>query len=379
MSSLPATESPSALTLRATLLIATGFWIYAAVTTVARWDLLKEAIPRTPAASWQINTLTCVILWPVLLAFATVSHRVGYELARWPRVVAAQVSLALLFGLAARPAFALAWTLMEGGSVGATLARIDGQTVSVTVKLWGNSVLEDAVQYIALQGVLASAAFYVRMRHEQQQRERLSGLYDRARLQALRMQTNPHFLFNTLSAIAGLIRAKPEAAEAMVTRLGDLFRSTLSNRDADFVPLARELQLGEEYLAIQAERFEERLRYVIEAEAQLGNVAIPPLLLQPLLENAVEHGLTTQEGAMLIEVRCAGEAGRVTVTVRNGIGPAATSSSHDGSGFGLDNVKARLEAAFGDTAEFGVGLTDGGHFEACIRFPARLLGTPAAT
>jgi len=371
MLSLFAPQSSSALTWRACWVLSALFWTYVSASAVARWELLRQALPQTPVPAWPLMALTCLLLLPVLLLLVRVSYRVGYEPSRWPRVVLANVLLALAFGLCARPAMALSRSFLSGIPFADALARMDSDDFSVASKLWASSVIEDSVQYLVLQVILAGAAFYARMRHEQEQRRELNALYDRARLQSLRMQTNPHFLFNTLSAIAGLVRSRPEAAETMITQLGELFRSTLSDRDADFVSLRRELDLGEKYLAIQTERFDTRLRYVIDADTAAQAAAIPPLLLQPLLENAVEHGLTTQEGSMLIEVRCAQADGRVTVSVRNRLGRAIVNPPRGGSGFGLDNVRTRLQAAFGAAAEFAVGPTAADHFEARMTFPVR--------
>jgi LytS/YehU family sensor histidine kinase len=232
-------------------------------------------------------------------------------------------------------------------------------------------MIEDAAHYLMLQGIIAGAAFYVRARAEQSLRERIAAEYDRARLQVLRMQTNPHFLFNALSAIAGLIRSRPDSAESMVTGLGQLFRATLVDRDVEFVTLRRELDLGAQYLDIQRARFDERFAYHIEAPSEVSQALVPPLLLQPLLENAAEHGLSVREGIIEVTVTCALVEDRVHVVVTNQADTRSRATSAPARGFGLENVRERLHAAFGDSARFTTERTNAGLFEARLEFPAR--------
>jgi sensor histidine kinase YesM len=243
--------------------------------------------------------------------------------------------------------------------------------LSAAISLHASSAIFDAMQYVVLQGFIAGITFYKRFRQEVALRETLSVQYERARISALRMQINPHFLYNTLSAIAGLVRSNPQAAEGMVTRLGDLFRRALAERNSELVTLEQEL---ESYLEIQRVRFADRLTYSIRSDDALKTVAIPPLLLQPLLENAVEHGLHETEGAVRIALVCRTEAGRVEVLVRNNSeGPSVPLiASHPRHGIGLRNVRERLEAAFVDSSEFSFRNTAPGEYETIMRFPLRV-------
>jgi len=219
--------------------------------------------------------------------------------------------------------------------------------------------------------MLFGAGAFVRLKDESAARDRLAHEYDRARLQALRMQTNPHFLFNTLTAIAGLINARPAAAQSMVTQLGELFRATLEERDAELVSLQRELELGRQYLEIQRTRFDSRFDYAFMIQPEAEGAAIPPLLLQPLLENAAEHGLTTQDGSVLVEVdaTCAADEVRIVVRNRASVGAPRKRGSH--RGLGLELVRERVRAAFGPAAALQTELTDEGTFLARLTFPLR--------
>jgi hypothetical protein len=366
------TSSSSALSLRACLTIATVFWVYVSLTTLARYELMREGVHNgIGIAAPDLIALACVFMFPVAWVFTVVSWRVGYDLSRWPLVLAANLVLAILFGLFSRPVLFLSVAILRDVSIAEAILRYDGTDPSKAVKLWGSGIVEDAAQYLVLQGILTGAAFYARLKAEQALRQRLAGEYDRARLQALRMQTNPHFLFNTLSAIAGLIRTRPDGAESMVTQLGELFRATLVDRDAEFVPLRRELDLGTQYLEIQRARFDSRFNYRIHVPVDVTDALIPPLLLQPLLENAAEHGLSGREGAIEVDVRCSRHGDRVCITVSNHAEMPTDGQRAGHHGFGLDNVRERLHAAYGGNASFSARHTNEGSFEARLEFPVR--------
>lgn len=364
-------SSDGALTLRACLLVATVFWLYMSATVITRWELLRQALPSMHVPPATVMTLESALLFPLLLLLVSVSWRIGYDPARWRTIAPRHLLLALLFGLCSRPALMVARALHDQLPLADAALRLNGSDVVVAAKLWISGTVDDGMQYVVLQAILAGCAFYTRFRHEQAQRVRLAGLYEQARLQALRMQINPHFLFNTLGAVAGLVRTRPEAAEAMVTRLGDLLRTTLVERDAEFVSIEQELTTGLRYLEIQQARFDERLTFTIDADPLARSAAIPPLLLQPLLENAVEHGLGTQEGAVAVIVLARHVRGRVTIEVRNRLAPSSARSSHRGYRLGLENVRERLLTAFGPAATFVAGPSPDGYFDACLEFPRR--------
>lgn len=367
-----ASSTVSTLSLRACLTIATIFWLYVSLTSMARWEFMRQASNGQGIAAPDLIGLTCVFMFPALWLLSIVSWKVGYDLARWPRILAVNLVLALLLGLCARPMLFLSVSILRDTSLAEAMARVDSRNPSRQLNYWGSSIVEDAAQYLVLQGILAGAAFYVKLKAEQAARQRLASEYDRARLQALRMQTNPHFLFNTLSAIAGLIRTRPEGAETMVTQLGELLRATLVDRNAEFVPLRRELDLGAQYLEIQRARFDSRFDYRIHVTPEVKDALVPPLLLQPLLENAAEYGLSTREGMIEVEVRCTLMGDRVNILVSNHAQTPPDGPGAAKRGFGLENVRERLRAAFGETAILSAEHTNTGLFEARLEFPVRL-------
>jgi hypothetical protein len=359
------------MSLRACLTIATVFWIYVSTTITVRWELMRQATETGESfLRADIIALNCVLMFPLVWLATSISWRVGYDLSRWPRLLLINLGLALAFGLFSRPGLIAATAVLRDIPIAEAHAILDGKNGANAARFWMAAIVEDTAQYLVLQGILAGASFYLRARAEQTLRERLAAEYDRARLQALRMQTNPHFLFNALSAIAGLIRPRPDAAESMVTGLGELFRATLVDRDAEFVTLRRELDLGTQYLEIQRVRFDERFTYRIESPEEVSRALVPPLLLQPLLENAAEHGLSEREGVIEVAVTCELVGDRVHIRVTNQYARAESASS-PARGFGLDNVRERLRAAFGDSARITTEHTNAGVFEARLDFPAR--------
>jgi LytS/YehU family sensor histidine kinase len=167
----------------------------------------------------------------------------------------------------------------------------------------------------------------------------------------LRMQLHPHFLFNTLQAAVTLVQEDPRAAEDVLLRLSELLRITLDQMGTNEVPLARELEFLDLYIGIQRQRFGDRLTVEIHADASTLDQQVPPLLLQPLVENAIRHGIGKHKGEDLIEIYARIENGGLELEVWN-----ANSVVEDSSeriflrGVGLRNTRARLEQLYGSGA-----------------------------
>jgi LytS/YehU family sensor histidine kinase len=177
-------------------------------------------------------------------------------------------------------------------------------------------------------------------------RARQEKLLTQTELKLLQAQIEPHFLFNTLSNIAGLIHSDPDAAEQTLLNLTTLLRSSLKRTRADATTLKEELEIARAYLDIQAIRMHGRLRYTIKSDPQLDLCPLPPLLVQPLVENAIKHGIDRSEegGSIGIAVRATGNQIEIMVSdTGSGINPDAPVS---GTGTGLKNVRERLRALY---------------------------------
>lgn len=195
----------------------------------------------------------------------------------------------------------------------------------------------------------------VRIEHKLEEQGRL--LLE-ARLDALQRQINPHFLFNTLNSIASLVRSRPELAREMIVKLGNILRALLREREA-FVPLGEELAFTDDYLDIEVVRFGEKLRVVKEIAPETLDAVVPSMLLQPLIENSIKHGLEPRINGGTVTIRSRVEANTLIVEVEDdGVGsePRTTWSEtagalgHEGSGIGMRNVRERMEVLYGPQA-----------------------------
>jgi sensor histidine kinase YesM len=177
----------------------------------------------------------------------------------------------------------------------------------------------------------------------------LTELAATAQLAALRAQINPHFLFNSLNSIAQLIRTDPDKAEACVERLAEIFRYILNRAEKEFVPLGEELQMTRAYLDIERARFDERLRVRTSIDPKSLRQMIPNLILQPLVENALKHGLARKLGVGTVSIDARVEGNTLTLTVGDdGLGmPGAVLDEVYHRGVGLSNLRQRLERLYG--------------------------------
>ena len=200
--------------------------------------------------------------------------------------------------------------------------------------------------------LLSLVSYHLMWRHveELHTRERkLTELAATAQLAALRAQINPHFLFNSLNSIAHLIHTDPEKAEACVERLAEMFRYVLHRADRDFVPLAEELQMTRAYLDIERARFDDRLRVETRVDPRSLHHLIPNLVLQPLVENAVKHGLSRKLGAGTVSIDASVDGELLTLAVADdGPGmPERLLGEVWDRGVGLRNLRDRLERLYG--------------------------------
>jgi len=167
-----------------------------------------------------------------------------------------------------------------------------------------------------------------------------------ARLDALRAQINPHFLFNTLNAIAALVERDPAGVRRMIARLADLLRRTIDSRGAATVPLSEEIDFLRRYIEIMEVRFQGRLRVRMDLSPDTLDVRVPSLILQPIMENAIEHGASRAVGEGVIEVAARRDHGNLVLSVRDN-GPGVRAGA---AGVGLSNTRARLEQLYGSRA-----------------------------
>jgi sensor histidine kinase YesM len=278
------------------------------------------------------------------------------------QLVAAALSAALWLA-AARGWAALLERLDVFPGMGARLLQVAPLLLGLGVALF---LLTSALNYLLMALGASQLADRRALQFEIASRE--------AELRSLRAQIHPHFLFNSLNSINALIASRPEEARRLSVRLGDFLRRSLTLGSREAIPLAEELDLAEQLLSIEKVRFGERLSHAVVADDAARACAVPPLLLQPLVENAVTHGIAQRLEGGLVRVEAERRGPELRITITN---PRdADAPSRRGTGIGLQNVRRRLAALHGGDAEL-VALAGEDSFRVELRLPARRVGALA--
>jgi len=240
-------------------------------------------------------------------------------------------------------------------------------------RLWLHKFYGGLLSYVILYGLILLVAHTSHSREQlaRQQTEaaRLNEQLSKAQLNALRRQIEPHFLFNTLNAIAGLVREKRnDDAVSMIAGLSDFLRRVVEDSDRQQVPLVEELEFTQKYLNIQKARFADRLQLSVDVPAELLPVQVPSLILQPMVENAVKHGIAKRVQGGAIRVAATRSNGMLTLRVYND-GPSLPAGwERKTSGIGILNVRTRLRSLYGDAFELSMQNRTGG-VEASVSVP----------
>jgi hypothetical protein len=222
--------------------------------------------------------------------------------------------------------------------------------------------------YLAIATLGRTAYYFALDRTRQLHASELETRLARTHLQVLKMQLQPHFLFNTLNAVAELVHTEPDAADLMITRLGRLLRLSLDNAGHQVVPLRQEIDFLRVYLDIEQVRFQDRLQIVWDLASETLDAAVPTLLWQPVLENAIRHGVTplAGRGRIVIASRCEGDD-LVLEIGDNGTGLPAGAAPREG--VGLRNIRERVYQLYGSRAVFSLAPAPGGGTVATLRLP----------
>jgi two-component sensor histidine kinase len=230
--------------------------------------------------------------------------------------------------------------------------------------------------YWAIVCVTWVASYYQQLRDRERRTLELEARLMQSNLQTLKAQLQPHFLFNTLNAIASLVRRKPDAAEDMIGSLSDFLRMTLDTAQQHEVPLRREIEFLDLYLEIQRARFGDRLRIKKEIDPAALDVAVPALVLQPLVENSVHHGIEPREAGGTIFIG----AQRHETSLRLEIGDDGNGLKRGQlvalrEGVGLSNTKARLQELYGESHRFQIAPNSDGGLTVVVELPWRVDST----
>ena len=212
----------------------------------------------------------------------------------------------------------------------------------------------DVLVYWSLVGVCQAIVNFRSSQERERRAAELEARLTSAKLQALRMQLNPHFLFNTLNSIATLVYVNPRAADEMLGDLSELLRRSLDGVDEQEIPLSQELQFVRAYIGIEQKRFGDRLCIEQDVPEDLSKALVPALILQPLIENAIRHGIEPQRAPGLIAIQARREGEQLHLVVRDDGKGSAEEGPHcfEGRGIGLANTQARLRELYGSKQQF---------------------------
>ncbi len=216
--------------------------------------------------------------------------------------------------------------------------------------------------------------YYQQFREKENFAARLEAQLANAQIAALRMQLNPHFLFNTMNSISSLMRSDIDAADSMLEQMSSLLRMTLERRDVQLIPLHDEIEFIETYLAMQDRRYAGRIVRTLSVDPELHDALVPAMILQPIVENAFVHGLSKLDrgGELKVEVARRGDHVRTCVT-NSGVGLSnGANGPCAGHGVGLSNVKNRLRLHYGEDGSFLIGEVDPTRVQVTIEFPLQI-------
>jgi sensor histidine kinase YesM len=321
-------------------------------------------------ASWMIGVYIWFLLTPAIL---WLGRRFPLERRHWVQTVAVHVPACFAVALCQ---IALESAVLRWVGVFPSIMTSYGATFIFLLIIGFHQTI---LTYWIILGVQYALGWYRRYQERRQEALRLelhSSQLQRqlaqAHLSALKMQLQPHFLFNTLNAIMVLVRQqKGQEAEEMLARLSDLLRCVLDDMEAQEVPLSRELEYLKLYLSIEQVRFQDRLRVEIAVDPEVLDAAVPHMVLQPIVENAIRHGIGKSSTAGRIQISACRAGDKLEIKVQDD-GPGLASNHTQTRGIGLANTRARLNQLYGDSARLSVENGEQGGVAATMLLPCRV-------
>ena len=291
----------------------------------------QMSLPRSLA--WQMSAVVVFALsTPLVLRLA---RRYPFERHAWRRALAVH----LLAGACVSAVWAVYHIALDF-AFGGNLAALKPERLPRLVFV---NLDKELLVYVIIV-VVGHAVDYYRRYREGELRA------SQAQLQALKMQLHPHFLFNALHSISALVHTNPDAADKMIARLGDFLRLTLETSAAEEVPLRQEIEFLNCYLEIERIRFQDRLTTRLEVDPQVLDCRVPNLILQPVVENAIRHGVAPRSAPGHVEIRAARRGSALRLEVRdNGRGLPEGADLGPKGGVGLSNTRARLQQLYGSS------------------------------
>lgn len=334
----------------------------------------RYSFSRSPLAPWQAMALemSYSYMWALLTPFVLwFSRKLPLDQKRW------------WLSLLAHAACAVALTIVSinlwqhGPQTWVKPPTKPARDLYAAVRFGLLNIESGVIQYCFILLCQHAARYYRRYEEGLTRSSQLEAQLARAQFQALRMQLNPHFLFNTLNTISELVHTEPQKAERMVIRLSDFLRLTLQSQGTSEIPLAQEVAFLERYLEIERIRFQERMQIQMDLAPETLQAAVPHFVLQPLVENAIHHGLFDKPESARLAIASAREGSRLTIRILDN-GPGVVSENGHrpetpriDEGLGIGNTRQRLEKLYGSDQNIAFkNVSDG--FLVTISIPFRL-------
>ena len=354
------------LSRRGVLLLASLFWAYITLTDIVYHEAMRIELSELTHIMvyfpWQYRLMQHALMLPPLLLCYSTAVRIGWRPAR--RRIPQQLALALGFSSL------MFWMMMVGGLVMHAIFGTPAVPFGIFTKgdwaVWVSSAATTLLAYGFGLTLVVGVAVYRHYHQLQLRNSELRRDWAGARLAALRTQLSPHTLFNVLHTIQARISGEPEIAASLIASLGDLLRGLLEAGARDYALLRDELQFVELYLGLQVGRFADRLTVHVQNCGDVPAVWVPSLILQPLVENAVVHGLSDHSGPVRIDVTWDLSPYRLQLRVVNSMVPGGTPGI---DGFGLRNVRERLAVQFGQRAVVSSTPVDASTWVAILHLP----------
>ncbi|MEA3001142.1 MAG: two-component system, LytTR family, sensor kinase [Sphingomonadales bacterium] len=369
-----------------------GFWLFYFATIVVRTAIIDQEYGTLSysALGCLIGLFVTFLVWIVLARAARESVRIQVVAAAIACIPAAAIFSTFNLAFAVHQPLVARTVITEHQGNRTIVKSVQGDELSAPNEVHHRlaavpeQVLRQRVIRLIADGLVtwyfffaAWASFYIamssanRLRTAERRFSRAEREAQAAQLRALRYQVNPHFLFNTLNSLSSLVMARREdEAERMIVNLSTFFRSSLALDPSSDVTLDEELQFQRLYLDIETLRFPNRLKVRIEVPPDLGTARLPPLLLQPLVENAIKHGVARTVEPVHLTIAAREEDARLILTVENDRGPVAPGGETErGTGVGLANVRERLGARFGRAADCEAAPLPGGGYLVTLSMP----------
>jgi two-component system LytT family sensor kinase len=335
-----------------------------------RYNVTKVIIPWPQAVSWGLLDF---YLWGVLSPLVVWAARwLPFERGKWIKSLMGHIVLSLAISLIQLFFYTIIYYEMN---IHIFHTPESGTLIFLNLYVtFIRSMINTALMiYFIIAFVSYTIINYQRYRDEELRLAELEGKLALAQLEALKMQLHPHFLFNTLNSISALVRSDPEAADRMVARLGELLRITLDSEGHQEVPLKNEVDFLNRYLDIQKMRFGDRLNIKMEIPPELLDALVPNLILQPIVENAIQHGIArlTDSGRLRISARR--DKDTLCLSVEdNGPGMKAGEADKSRNGRGMSNTAARLERMYGKQQQLTFKYEEGQGMQVAIEIPFNL-------